>query len=126
MSSHQCEFNFQNLLNEQTIDEIVDSFFSTNRFQCGADDHETTRHPLCPLNSSTQAKQTQSSNKNCKCGSSTHLRTSYKNCRLNKRFIDNTQANQIQSIDDLNDVILTETNIINNNQVDECAPVYIQ
>ena len=126
MSSHQCEFNNQNLPNEQTIDEIVDSFFSPNRCQCGADDHETTRHPLCPLNSSLQTKQTQSSTNKCRCGSSTHSRTNYKYCRLNKRFIENTQANQIHSIDDLIEVIQTETNIIRNNQVNECAPVNIQ
>ena len=47
-------------------------------------------------------------NKTCKCGSSTHKRITHKECPLNKKLIHNSQANQIDSIDD---------QIVNNDEI---------
>ena len=43
--------------------------------------------------------------KNCKCGSNSHQRTSHNNCRLNNKLTKNTQANQMDSIEDYIDSI---------------------
>ena len=87
-------------MNEQLIDNIL--VFEPHKCSCGALDHESNKYRLCPHN--IRNKIIPRSIDSCKCGSKSHKRTNYKYCPYNKRFIQNANANQINSIEDLDDV----------------------
>ena len=121
-----------NTAHSQTPSEYY-LIFSKNHCKCGANDHFRTSYRYCPLNPkivtsqlNTQIPmdtQTQHINR-FKCGSIKHLRTNHKDCPLNKKLINNSQANQIESLDDLND-FLQSTSYILHNQHDANNKMYI-
>ena len=77
--------------------------------ECGSKNHESSSYRLCPLNPLNKTTNVQKNQ--CRCGSYSHQRTNYTHCRLNKRFIQNSMANTIQSLDDVNDVIQSEVQL---------------
>ena len=81
--------------------------------ECGENDHQSPRYPLCKLNPNNIIRNKTS--KSCKCGSTTHRRTSYHNCPLNKRFVRNSQANQTNTLDDY--IEITNNQILDNPEV---------
>ena len=95
------------------IDQIVDSFFTTDACQCGSSEHESTNYPLCRLNIiNTQPSVINTDNiRRCVCGSSTHQRTNHKDCKLNKRNVNNSLANTVQSLEDYIDLVNIDAEI---------------
>ena len=118
----------QQIINETQINDsyIEAPIYRVNLCKCGASDHTRTNYKYCPLNKkinlsqiNTQTLNQQNNIKQCRCGSRDHFRITSLSCPLNKRRINNSQSNQIESIDDLIDfyeaqtVIETNTSNIN-------------
>ena len=80
-----------------------------NTCVCGSFSHETPRYRLCPLNRLNTFNENDP--KLCKCGSNSHLRTNHKSCRLNKNNVQNSLANQIINLDDVNELLESDVNI---------------
>ena len=106
-SSHLCPLNSKNLhlqnnVQNETQQTIPSCSLLPVTCLCGSNSHKNNRSIFCPLNTNQRDITVQ---KSCLCGSNTHLRRSHKDCPLNMKLIRNSQANQIQSIEDFADSI---------------------
>ena len=66
--------------------------------------------------------QKQKHPKTCKCGGTTHLRTTYRFCPKNKRFAQNSQANQTNTLDEYIHILNNQITVI---PPDILQPLYL-
>ena len=105
ISSFHCLKNPINMTSHEPaeIEPIVDSILTPDQCECGENDHETTRFPLCRLNINNRPQQDENVIR-CRCGSTTHQRITFTNCPLNRRFPQNSQVNRISNLEDIIDL----------------------
>jgi hypothetical protein len=132
INSDQPQVNLEEALsfiNENLTENLTENIpiFRTPPCRCGSTEHRRTTYHLCPLNERIRISElntqgtSNNSSRTCRCGSTTHQRITHKDCRLNKNRITNSQSNQLESLDDMNELINSTTNIRRNQRtvVDE-------
>jgi hypothetical protein len=121
INSAQPQVNLEealSIINENLTENMP--IFRAPQCRCGSTEHRRTTYHLCPLNERIRISEintqgmSNNSSRMCRCGSTTHQRISHADCPLNKKRINNSQSNQLESLDDLNELINTTTNIRRN------------
>ncbi len=112
ITSHQSN-EFLNTLNENYTDDIP--VYRVLQCKCGSTEHQRTTHRDCILNKRVvnANQQTLPVAGRCQCGSDTHRRISHSDCPLNPKRPQNSQGNQIESLEDYEDFLNSTTEIEN-------------
>jgi hypothetical protein len=113
-TNHQAN-EFLDTLNENFTDDIP--VYRVLRCRCGSTEHLRITHRDCILNKRivNANNRTLPVAGRCQCGSDKHVRISHSDCPLNPKRPQNSQGNQIESIEDYDDFINSNTQLENHN-----------